>query len=156
MERILLSANWLGRSTLSIPLLSILLLAPLTLADTDDSNQPDGETAPFQGGWTAWLDPVTGKLSTEKPPAGEVIPLDDQTMHHFSTSEIDLIPETMPDGTVILNLRGRFHQGSAATIDNNGEVSIHRIGDEIFASPDGSEIRRRLHEDSNRSDEGEP
>jgi len=72
-------------------------------------------------------------------------------MRHFSTSDVNLIPETRPDGTVIVDLQGRFRQGSVATVDSAGEVNIHAIGGEMFMSPDGLEISRRLHESGNRS-----
>src|SRR5690606_15333444 len=119
-------------------------------------SQPDAEAAAFQGGWTAWIDRDTGKLTKAPPPEAEVIPMDDQTLRQFSTSEIDLTPKTLDDGTVVLDLKGRFRQGSAATIDKKGKVEIHRIGGEIFMSPEGHEIRRHLHDSDNRSGDNQP
>lgn len=165
MKRIFPSISWYGWSLLAILLLSALLLVSLVLVGTDDSsqvtgdsNQPNAEAAAFQGGRTAWLDPNTGELSKAKPPAGIVIPLDDQAMRRFSTSEVDLIPETLPDGTVILDLQGRFRQGSVATVDDAGEVKIHRIGGEMFMSEDGRDIQRHLHENESNtsSDDNQP
>lgn len=156
MKRISLSARRHDRAIPALLLVSALLLRPLAIAAPDNSRQSGGEPEPLQSGWTAWLDPVTGELSKEKPPEGEVLPLDDQALRHFSTSELDLIPETRPDGTVILDLQGRFRQGSAATIGNGGEVNIHRIGGQMFMSPDGREINRRLYDDNNRPDGNEP
>ncbi len=149
MKQIFSSVSWYGWSILAALSLSVLLL--LVLVGTGDSDQPDAGAADFQGGWTAWLDPATGELSKEKPPEGVVLPLDDKTMYNFLTSGVNLIPETRPDGSVIVDLQGRFQQGSVATINDAGEVEIHRIGGEMFLSPDGREISRRLDNNDNNS-----
>lgn len=155
MKPIFSSISWRVWSTLTVFLLLALLLLSLILVNTDDPYQPVSEAANFQGGWTAWLDPVTGELSKEKPPEGLVLYLDDQAMRRFSTSDVDLISETLEDGTVFIDLKGRFQQGSVATIDGAGEVQIHRIGGEMFTSPDGREISRSLHEKAKTSDDSE-
>lgn len=157
MKRIFPSANWRSWSILSVLLLSLLLLVSLALVDINNSYPPDTvEATALQGGLIAWLDPVTGELSEDPPPEGEVLPLDYETLRQFSTSDVDIIPEIWPDGTMIFNLQGRFEQGSAATINSAGEVEIHRVGGEMFMSPDGREISRRLHDSGNASDANLP
>ncbi len=136
---------------LAVLLLSVLLLMAWAFRGASDPGQREAATAPVQGGWTAWIDPVTGKLTKAPPPEAQVIPMDDQTMRQFSTYEVDLETKRMSDGTVVLDLGGRFRQGSAATVSDTGEVKIHRIGGEMFLSPDGREISQRLHDSDNGS-----
>ncbi|MDO3387313.1 hypothetical protein QWI17_15840 [Gilvimarinus sp. SDUM040013] len=137
-------------------ILSVILAAPLVIAETDDSSQPDAEADTYQGGWTAWLDPNTGELSKEPPPKGVALPVDNNALRSFSTSDVGIVPETLPNGTVVVDLQGRFQQGTMATIDKDGNVKTQRIGGEMFLSPDGPEISRRMLSDHTSPEEDAP
>lgn len=108
---------------------------------------PQGEDDSRSGpaasdGLRAYLDPATGRLIDHPPYGKSTLKLQDKTLYMFSTDHFGLIEERLPDGTLKVDLQGRFRVGSVATVDESGEVHTHRVGGEMFLSPAG----RRIHE----------
>lgn len=66
----------------------------------------------------ASLDPETGALSVNPAPAGSFKMLDAA----LSRSSSGLNEETLPNGTVRLDLQGRFMSASVAHLDANGHL----------------------------------
>lgn len=110
-------------------------------------SQPANNTSPAaSGGLRAYLDPATGRL-IDQPTYGEpTLELSDEALYRFSTDHFGLIEERLPDGTLKVDLKGRFRTGSVATVDEDGEVRTHRIGGEMFLSPAGRRIHRLISE----------
>ncbi len=42
----------------------------------------------------------------------------------LDTSDVGLVEEELQDGSVMIDLQGRFHSTEFATVDNNGKVKI--------------------------------
>ncbi len=81
------------------------------------------------GGWIAYIDPETGRL-IEAPPADStnVLRVDAAFAAGLSTSDDGLVEEVLPDGTVKVNLQGRFQSASFATVQPDGSIAIRHAG----------------------------
>lgn len=113
--------------------------------DEQSDREPTNDSSPAaSGGLRAYLDPATGRLIDHPPYGKPTLELDRDTLSMFSSDGFGLIEETLPDGTVKIDLRGRFREGTAATTNESGDIRIHRIGGQMFLSPTGREIHRRL------------
>lgn len=113
--------------------------------DEQAHSQPEKNAAPAaSGGLRAYLDPATGRLIDHPPYGKPTLDLDRDTLYGFSSDGFGLIEETLPDGTVKIDLRGRFRDGTVATTNDSGDIRIQRIGGQMFLSPTGRAIHRGL------------
>lgn len=124
--------------------------------DEQPDNQPEKSAAPAaSGGLRAYLDPATGRL-IDQPPFGEpTLELSDEALYRFSTDHFGLIEERLPDGTLKVDLKGRFRAGTVATVDEDGDVQTHRIGGDMFLSPAGRRIHRLIGESRDADGNGQ-
>ena len=111
-------------------------------AATDESDveeaaeeAPTSETAagadsvPFaMTGLRVVVDPVTGRIVGE-PRAGvsRSFQVDRELLLALSRSHEGLIAEQRPDGTMSIDLQGRFQSASVVTIDENGELVFGHV-----------------------------
>lgn len=128
---------------------SLLAMVMACGAASSQDEQPDGQpeksAAPAaSGGLRAYLDPATGRLIDHPPFAEPTLELSDETLYRFSTDHFGLIEERLPDGTLKVDLKGRFRAGSVATVDEDGDVQTHRIGGDMFLSPAGRRVHRLI------------
>lgn len=113
--------------------------------DEQSDHQSEKNAAPAaSGGLRTYLDPATGRL-IDHPPYGEpTLELSDEALYRFNTDHFGLIEERLPDGTLKVDLKGRFRAGSVATVDEDGDVQTHRIGGDMFLSPAGRRVHRLI------------
>ncbi len=102
--------------------------APATLPTAAETATAVAVPAPApigSGGWIAYIDPETGRL-TEAPPADgtNVLRADAAFAAGLSTSDAGLVEEVLPDGTVKVNLQGRFQSASYATVLPDGSIAV--------------------------------
>ena len=70
-----------------------------------------------------FINPETGKLGG--PPAGVKPPgLSIATQNRLSRSSDGLQTQQLPDGTVLMNLQGRFQNMSVVTLGEHGEAHL--------------------------------
>jgi hypothetical protein len=84
--------------------------------------QPPVITNTGQMAVRVFIDPETGELGG--PPGVEPPGLSIATQNRLSRSSHGLQTRALPDGTVLLNLQGRFHNMSVVTLDEDGEVHL--------------------------------
>lgn len=120
---------------------SVMAEPPETTSDTVSTDPPVAA-----GGLRAYLDPVTGRLIDHPPYGRQILELSERELYMFSTDHFGLIEQPMPDGGVMVNLQGRFLEGTAATVDGNNKVKLYRIGGEMFLSAEGRKVRQNLVE----------
>lgn len=137
----------LSRWPAVLALASMLAFAPagLLAQQSVSSDAKPAETAP-PSGLRAYLDPEAGRLVSKPPDVeeGGALSMPVDGLEQFSTSHQGLVSEMTPDGGIMVDLRGRFRQGTLATIDESGEVRVRRIGGEMFLSPEGESARRNM------------
>lgn len=90
------------------------------------SSQQDQPSA--QKGLTAFIDPATGEL-TSKPSADNMKKLQAASQAQLKSMnqaqfQQPLIKQRMADGSVKVDLQGRFHSNLTATIDDNNKLKI--------------------------------
>lgn len=136
------------------PLLTLLVAGTFACGtafsqNTQTASEPEAGPAPSASeGLRAYLDPATGRL-IDHPPYGEsTLELDRNELYRFSTSHFGFIEQKLPNGKgYAVGLRGRFRQGTAATVDSPEDSRIHRLGGEIFLSPAGLRIQEEIIQD---------
>lgn len=78
-----------------------------------------------QGGMRAYIDPVTGELTSPTPEQTRAQPpLSFDEQNAMSTSHDGLYVEEGPGGEMKVNLQGRFRNSVFATVNESGEVSV--------------------------------
>jgi hypothetical protein len=113
--------------------------------DEQPDTQPENSAAPAaSGGLRAYLDPATGRLIDHPPYGKPTLELSEELLYGFSDSGFGLIEQRMPDGGLMIDLQGRFRQGSTATTQDGVSEKLHPIGSEIFLSPAGQKQQERL------------
>jgi hypothetical protein len=70
-----------------------------------------------------FINPETGKLGGP-PPGVEPPGLSIATQNRLSRSSDGLQTQQLPDGTVLMNLQGRFQNMSVVTLDEHGEAHL--------------------------------
>ena len=70
-----------------------------------------------------FINPETGKLGGP-PPGVEPPGLSIATQNRLSRSSHGLQVQQLPDGTVLMNLQGRFQNMSVVTLDEHGEAHL--------------------------------
>ena len=88
--------------------------------DNDPMPQGPIELTPGAAAMRASIDPETGTLVQEYVPASKADSPELQNM--LSQSTEGLVEVHHPDGTVSVNLQGRFHSASVARIDSSGKL----------------------------------
>jgi len=88
---------------------------------------PETDLAPGSAALRAVINPETGKVEVGSfpAPAGiQRLALDPETLESLRRDSEGLVPVTRPDGSVHVDLMGRFQSVSVAHLDGNGVVSI--------------------------------
>lgn len=91
--------------------------------DTREATAEDSSVA--AAGLKVFVDPASGALVV--PPRTKRLTLDrlsPEMREALSTSSDGLVEVTTPNGTVLVNLQGRFRSASIATVGADGEVTI--------------------------------
>ena len=101
-----------------------------------------GETAPGTAALRAYRNAETGAIDVGMAPASEPA-LDAETQNALRRDTIGLVQVHHPDGSVSMDLQGRFQCASVARVDENGKVIV--CTDEV----EGAE--HALHDDAARS-----
>jgi hypothetical protein len=78
-----------------------------------------------------YIDPQTGAILPEPAPGSVPLQLSPQQQNAFSTSHEGLVevPSAVPGGGFKLDLQGRFQSPLIGTVDANGKVRIHHLGE---------------------------
>jgi hypothetical protein len=104
---------------------TVVVLSP---GETTDSQAlAVGSTAPEPAGTAAmraYIDPETGELTTGIEPTESVLSLNPDLQNALSQDSEGLVPEYHADGSVSLDLQGRFQSASIARIGKDGKVII--------------------------------
>jgi len=117
---------------LSILALQALLLAGIGIgrvyaessSDAGSQAATGATTATGQAAGRVFIDPETGELGG--PPAGVEPPgLSVAIQKKLSRSDQGLEAQRLTDGTLLMNLQGRFQNMSAATLDAQGEAHLN-------------------------------
>jgi len=74
-----------------------------------------------------YLDPRTGRLVNERPEGVEALRLSEREAESISRSGEGLVVQTAPDGSVMVNLKGRFQHMATAVIGPDGNVTIGEV-----------------------------
>jgi len=107
------------------------------------------------GGLAAYLDPATGKLIDYPPYGKQGLQLTPDELNMFSTSDFGLIEHKHPDGSLSVNLQGRFRVGTMATLDEHGDLHFTSLDGAMFTSPTGRRIQRAVEEQPDSTYPGE-
>ena len=107
-----LLAIWLPVAALTLVLATLPDPAKLTSATPGLSTPSEVGNSSLR----AFIDPETGALSSQPAPR----PSGKTLMPALSRSNEGLTPITLPDGTVMVNLQGRFQNAGLARIDAKG------------------------------------
>lgn len=135
------------RSTGILLLAGILAAGPAVAQEDQTKTGPASNNQAASGGLRAYLDPATGKLIDHPPFGRPTLEMSPRALERFSTSDFGLIERVLPNGLTIIDLKGRFRQGSVASVGKDGEIRVRRIGGEIFANSIGEAIQETLHRD---------
>lgn len=109
---------------------------------TDNPQANNSRTA--TGGLRAYLDPATGKLIEQAPDGISALALTETELYMFSDDDFGLIERVMPDGGLMIDLQGRFREGTVASIDKDQRIRFRRVGGQIFKSQSGTNIRHQM------------
>ncbi len=108
-----------------------------TRATPATSALPD--RARLASGLRAFVDPQTRALVVPPPSKVRALELSPALQQAFSTSSAGLVEVRLPDGTVKVNLEGRFMSATFATIGEDGTVRIGHSLDTATAPREASE-----------------
>jgi len=83
----------------------------------------ESPAGPYTPEYRVYIDPATGAL-TSQPSGSDPAPLGKDTERALSTSSEGLreVPSPVPGGGTMVDLQGRFHNVSVATVDENGDL----------------------------------
>jgi hypothetical protein len=116
---------------IAIPLALIVVAAAVAIplfSDTDVARKPIPAVVDetFEVGTSAmraYLNPETGQLEVRKALLSE-FELDAETREALRRDTEGLVMQHHPDGSVSVNLKGRFQNATIAHIDENGVMTI--------------------------------
>jgi hypothetical protein len=95
--------------------------------------QPVAEKPAAEGssGMIIHIDPQTGEFRKEPAPGTVPLQLSPAERNSFSTSHQGLVeaPSSVPGGGVKVDLQGRFQSPLIVTIDPDGKVKMHHLGE---------------------------
>jgi len=103
-----------------------LAAAPVFSGESQPAAVPGG--AP---GMVIHVDPQTGAILKEPAPGTVPLQLSPQLTNSLSTSHQGLVetPSSVPGGGVKVDLQGRFQNPLIVTIDADGKVKMHHLGE---------------------------
>jgi hypothetical protein len=109
---------------------------PQTGAGTSAPQPPAEKSAAVPEGASGMIihiDPRTGELRKTPAPGAVPLQLSPQEQNAFSTSHQGLVqvPSLVPGGGVKLDLQGRFQSPLVVTIDPDGKVKMHHLGEPL-------------------------
>ena len=81
---------------------------------------PGAAPSPGQAGMRVAIEPETGELTVPSPQQQKL--MEQELQEALSRSDVGLYEEVLPDGTVKVNLQGRFQNASIAVIDDDGNL----------------------------------
>ena len=116
---------------------TLVFLSPSSSTDTNGVAVGSGTESPGTAGMRAYLDPETGELVTGPLPAG-ALQLDAETENALRRDSEGLEFKHHADGSVSVDLQGRFQHASVARIDENGKI--------IVCSDNAANVERSLNE----------
>ncbi len=100
------------------------VFAPGTIpADEALTSLDDSGAAPGSASMRAYLDPETGEL-TVGPAPGADMPLDPDTQNALRRDSEGLVQKHHADGSVSMDLQGRYQSISVVHIDDDGKVVV--------------------------------
>lgn len=97
------------------------------------------------GGWVAFLDPETGQLVERPVDESSVLRITREELYEYSRDDYGLEMQISPDGGEMVNLEGRFREGTVATVRDDDHLDIQRIGGRMFSSKAGRAVRDQLN-----------
>lgn len=102
---------------------TLVFLSPSSSTDTHGVAVGSGTESPGTAGMRAYLDPETGELVVGVLPASEIeLDADTQNALRRDTEGLKIVQHA--DGSVSMDLDGRFQNVSVARIDENGVVTV--------------------------------
>lgn len=83
----------------------------------------ESPAGPYTPEYRVYIDPATGAL-TSQPAGSDATAVGKDTERALSTSSEGLreVPSPVPGGGTMVDLQGRFHNVSVATVDENGDL----------------------------------
>jgi len=100
----------------------------LSSSDSTDSNAlavgSTGVSSSSTAAMRAYLDPETGQLTTGLDPSDAAIELNPDLQNALSQESEGLVAQKHADGSVSIDLQGRFQSASATRIGKDGKVVI--------------------------------
>jgi hypothetical protein len=113
---------------------SVLSGQPQTGSGTSAPQPPAEKPAAVPegaSGMIIYINPQTGELRKDPAPGTVPLQLSPAERNAFSTSHQGLVeaPSSVPGGGVKLDLQGRFRSPLAVTIDPDGKVKMHHLGE---------------------------
>lgn len=116
---------------------TLVILSPSSSTDSNAVVVGSSAESPGTAGMRAYLDPETGELTTGPMPAGEMA-LDADTQNALRRDTEGLEIKQHADGSVSMDLQGRYQSVSVARIDENGAITV--------CSDDAANVERSLTE----------
>lgn len=99
------------------------------------SENSEAAPAPAMSGLRVTIDPETGQMVVPPPADRRKMALSPAMQNAFSQSDEGLPTVVLPDGTVMVNLQGRFRNLLFATVDAEGQLKVgHEVPEEIEVS----------------------
>ena len=153
--------RWKATCLTALAAVTLLVLSAGTAAaDENEAQSPPAESVEAEAQGTAaevpagtemmrvYRDPETGKL-THRPPAGaKALALSEETKEMLSRSNKGLEARVLPDGTVGMDLQGRFMSFAVAHRDADGKLVTDCVhsAEEAEAALDGEVTETREEE----------
>jgi len=132
---------------LLVILLALLVpVSPATAGEVSITIRPSNGIEPLDDalpqqntGRRAYIDPETGELLPHPPPGIlQPLALSVTEAELISTYSGDLPTEHLPDGSTVLDTRGRFQQMSVSVIPKGARQPIVHCGRVVVGHPDAS------------------
>ena len=83
----------------------------------------------FQSAHIVYMNQTTGEITSKKPnDTRNLLQLSTAEANAMNHSDEGLVPVTMPDGHVMVDLQGRYQHLSTATYQADGTVETHLCG----------------------------
>lgn len=114
-----MNVPFLPRLSAACALLALTAPVPLLAADTPEPTA----SQPVMSGMVVSRDPQTGKLRMPTQAERHALGLDIQQALRRDTAGLREV--TLPDGTVMLDLQGRFQSMSVVTLSEDGQLHMH-------------------------------
>ena len=100
-----------------------VLMAAATVADADEKAVESTNNV-AESGLRVYVDPQSGELVSQ-PITAEQRHQANSADAAFNQDTTDLVPVQMPDGSIMLDLQGRFQQATVATVQPDGSIRTY-------------------------------